>query len=151
MANTVCLIYSVSSLQKCIEFEPHPMSVEIRECLSSNMISLCFRCCGSILCFTGMVQRSVEFSVWSEAEELFDSTPQIKGRINSVTYQHCNQHLPFSFHSSPQRTTKLFPTHDSLSNLGLVQLPEPANHQLHVLLAGYSGLKQHMLRDGKID
>lgn len=34
--------------------------------------------------------------------------------------------------------------------MGLVQLPEAANHELHVLLAGYSSLEQHMLC-GKID
>lgn len=113
MASIVWLIYSVSPLQKCIKFEPHPMLVEIRECLSSNITSLCFRCCGSIPCFTVIVQREIQFSVRSEAEEL---TPlhELKG---GSALQCNNQHMPFSFHSSPQRTTKLFLTHDSIKSV----------------------------------
>uniref|UniRef100_A0A8C4JSN3 Anoctamin n=1 Tax=Dromaius novaehollandiae TaxID=8790 RepID=A0A8C4JSN3_DRONO len=53
--------------------------------------------------------------------------------------------MPFSFHSLPQRTTKLFPTHECVSDLELVQFPKPANHELHVMLSGYSSLDQHIL------
>lgn len=58
------------------------MPVETREWLFSSINSLCFRCCGSIHGFIVTVQRQIQFSIRSEAKELFDSTPLIKERVD---------------------------------------------------------------------
>lgn len=124
MVNTAHHIYSVSSLQKCIKFEPHPMSVEIRECLSSNIISLCFRREYPLTYSNSPKTNSIFHMKWGKGIVWLHSL-----NLKGGPALHCINQL---FHSSPQRTTEFFPTHNSLSSLGIIQLSEPANHALHI-------------------